>query len=148
VPSYATTTELTDRFPDQDTVTHLTNSNTGLPDTNVLTDVLDAAEAVLESFLAMRYEVPVDVSSDTRVAAVMRSMTLDVAQHDLIATKEFVPDAKVALHDRAIAWAKSIARGEAVLPGSDPVTSTTSRATRLKSSFDEREFTRENQAGM
>ncbi len=150
MPNYATTSDLTARFPDEDAVARLTNQDYqdgDSIDTSVLTTFLDQAEGLINSYIGMRYLVPVATTDDS-VAALMKRITLDVAQYNLASTSEILTDAKQVLYDAVIEWLEKISEGKVILPGGDPIASTTSRPSRVNSSFGTREFTREKQSGL
>jgi phage gp36-like protein len=126
--NYATTAELKARFEDDIEVAHLTNTaSTGVPDETVLAEVVNHAEGQLDSHIGMRYKIPVDVSSDTVLAAMLKSATLDVAVYHLLARGDVMPQAKIDARKAVVDWLKEIAKGEAILPSAATIDSTQSR---------------------
>jgi len=128
MPNYATTAQLTARFEDDATVAHLTDTPGGDIDVNVLTEVLESAESEINSYVAKRYLVPVDISTDAGLAQMFKGKTLDLAQYYLLARGDLVSPPKLALRDNVIAWCKDIAKGVVVLPSVSTPPSTTSRS--------------------
>jgi phage gp36-like protein len=146
--NYATNQELIDRCESEAAAAHLTRNPGGDPDQDVLTAMIDEAEGYIESFLAMRYAIPVS-TSDARVAAVLQGATLDLALFNLMGDGSVVPESIKVKRDAVEKWLIAVAAGKAVLPGQDaPPTTTASRSPRVKSSFADREFTRENLSGL
>lgn len=127
MPNYATTAQLTARFEDEATVAHLTDNPGGSIDTAVLTEVLEGAEAFMDSFIGRKYLVPYPVSADAGIAQVFNKHTLDLAQYDLLARGDLISEAKTALRDNAVQWCNDIAKGVIVLPGASTPASTVSR---------------------
>lgn len=146
--NYASNQQLIDRFEDEAAVAHLTHNPDGSPDQELLTRAIDSAEGLIESYLAMRYDVPVDVSADLRLAASLRGVTLDLAQFNLMSANSLVPDSMKLIYDRVLKWLQDIAAGKAVLPAAATPNSTGARAPGLTSSFATRQFTRDNVSGL
>ena len=122
--SYATTTELTARYEDSLAAAFITdNEDSGTPDTTVQQESIDYAEGQIHSYLAHRYNVPVDVSSDTALDALLRNWTLDFAMYHLAATRQGqITAAMQAAHDETVLRLEKIAAGELLLPSASPLT--------------------------
>jgi len=117
--NYATITELQARFEDTAAVSHVTDSDDDLtPDTDVLTEELNAAEGLIDSYLGRRHATPIAVSGDTVLAAWMKSVTLDIAVVRLLRRpgQGIVPDEVAESYTEAVDWCKAVASGAAVLP--------------------------------
>lgn len=126
--NYASTSDLTDRFDGDAEVSYLTDTEeTGTPDTDVLTDCIESAEAEINTWIAQRVATPVDVSVDTELARLMKRKTIDLAEVYLLRRGPQVSDEKVRQEERVIEWAKAIGKGEARLTGAVTVESTGSR---------------------
>ena len=126
--NYATIAELKARFEDDAAVAHLTMDDaTGTPDTDVLDETLNAAEGDVDSYLGIRYLIPVDVTGSTTLADSLKARALDIAVYHLIARRGQVPEAKTKAFDDAIVWLKSLAAGEVVLPSAETLPATSSR---------------------
>jgi len=124
---YATNAELKARFQDDAEVAFLTDTGaSGTPDETVLTEVIDHAEAVINSYAARQYKIPLAVSSDTGFAAMMRSVTLDIAQYFLVGRGNAITTAKQQLYDQAIDWLDKVAAGKVALPSPDTEATTAS----------------------
>lgn len=153
--AYATTAELEARFEDAAEVTHLTDSETGSPDTTVLDEVLDDASGEIDSAFGMKYEVPV-VTSDTQLTARLKSITLDLAVYNLSARRRTVPEIFQIKRDNAVEWLRQVAEGERVPPGATTLASTSSRDPALAfgtsgtvgGTANQRVFSRASQGGL
>ena len=125
---YASQADLKTRFEDDAAVAHLTDTaDSGTPDSSVLDEVIDHAEGEIDSYVAVRYLVPVAVANNAGLAAMMKSVTLDMAVYHLYARHHGVSEVVQGLYDKAIEWLKLIAAGEAVLPTPDTEAPTTSQ---------------------
>lgn len=124
--NYASTSELEARFDGDAEMASLTdNKDAGTADTTVLDEVIDDAEGVIDSYAAVRYLVPVDLA-DTRVAARMKSATLDLAVWRLHVRTRSMPEPVQVARDGVLDWLKALSKGEAVLP--QPATASTTSA--------------------
>ena len=152
--NYLTTTELLTRFPDDADASFFTDDEgAGTPVTTKLDDIIETAEGLINSRLAMRYATPVDTTIDTELANTLKRMTLDLAEGLMISGRsERISDAKQAQMDRVLDWSDRIANGELVLPGGITPAGPASRAPRASwdgsnrtlSSTSPRVFTRES----
>lgn len=130
--NYASRAELQARFSDDAEVAHLTDSeDTGTPDTAVLDEVIEDAEAEIESYAAMRYEVPLDVGGDTGLAARIKSLTLDLAVAKLHDRSGNVPEPNETARTRALEWLDKLSTGKIVLPSARTEATTVSREPRV-----------------
>jgi phage gp36-like protein len=129
MPNYTTTTKLKARFENDEAVAALTDTleETGAPDDTVLTEVVNDAEGVIDSYLAVIYQVPVDVSSDTVLGNRLDSLALDIAANNLLERGDQVSEAKQRRHDRAIEYLEKLSKGELVLPSAATLASTDTR---------------------
>lgn len=125
--SYLTTTELKTRFENDAELEFLTDKAEGsTPDEAVLTDVVETAEGEINSGLAMRYATPVDVSIDTTLAALLKRMTLDLAEVYLHRRGEGASEIKTEQRDRVLEWVEQMATGKRRLVGAVTAASTAS----------------------
>lgn len=143
--NYATRQELIDRFESEEAAAHVTNNPGGSPDDDVLDESLETAEAFIHTYLSMRYDIPVDVSSDTSLAALMKGATLDLAQWQLLSNHALVPESMQKVYERLMKWLDDLSKGKAVLPTDDATPApTASRSPGIVYSFADRQFTRDN----
>jgi phage gp36-like protein len=125
--NYASTAELEARFDGDPETSNLTdNEESGTPDATVLAEVLDDAEGEIDSYAAVKYLVPLDVT-DARAAARLKSVALDLAVWRLHVRSGSVSEVKQRSRDDAVEWLKMLAKGEVQVPQPATPTSTTSR---------------------
>ena len=117
--NYLSTTELLTRFPDDADAAFFTDDEgLGAPTTAHLNDIIESAEGMINSRLAMVYATPVDVSIDTELGNTLERMTLDLAEGLMVSGRsERASEVKLAQMERVLEWADRIAKGELVLPG-------------------------------
>lgn len=127
--NYASQSDLKDRFDGDAEVAFLTDTEeTGTPDTDVLDDCIESAEAEINTWIAQRFQTPVDVSLDTELARLLKRKTIDLAEVYLLRRGPQVSEEKEKQEDRVLSWAKSVGKGEAQLTGAVTVASATTRA--------------------
>lgn len=154
--NYATYSELQSRCHDATEASYFTDTDSsGTPSTTILNECVDGAEGLIDSYLGQapsRYVVPVVVATGARIASLLKQMTLDIAEYYLQKRTSVVPAAQIKAYDDAVAWAKEIANGDALLPDDPPTNSTEgaswSGSNREQSSTSPRIFTRETLAAL
>ena len=92
------------------------DSGTGSADEAVATVAREAAEGEVNSHLARRHRVPIDIASNAELAAILASATLDLAEYRLHSRRPPVPESVTLRHRQAIEWLKRVATGSVVLP--------------------------------
>lgn len=109
--TYATQAQLTDLYGAQRLIelTDRAEPAAGAIDTEVLSQALVDADALIDSYVAARYVVPVDPAP-----AVLTRKAAEIAYYNLHI--EAAPDAVRDSYRDAIKWLQAIASGNAVLP--------------------------------
>lgn len=85
-------------------------------DEAVINEVRLSAEAEVNSYLARRYAVPVDVSGDPELAGLLAAVTLDIAEFRLRARRPPVAEDVRRRHEQTLAWLMRIAAGVVQMP--------------------------------
>ena len=114
--SYASLTDLRERLGDLVYVQLTNDVGTGVPDGDVAGEALGGAEGEANSFLARRYAVPVDATDEPEVAALLKSITLDLAEYRLHSRRSIVPEDVRLKREASLRWLQLVAAGQAVLP--------------------------------
>lgn len=124
---YLTQADLIGRFGGDAEASYLTDTeDSGVPDSDVLDEVIASAENAVNIRLAKRYATPVSSSDVTTTAAVKR-LALDMADYFLRRRKrEGLSDDTQKMKDDLDIELKAIADGDFVLPGAAVPVSTTS----------------------
>lgn len=124
--NYATIAELKARYPNDLAVAHMTgDAETGVPDDDVLNEIVDGAEGEMNSYIGLRHQVPVDVSTDTELAALLKSMTLDLAVVRLQTRNNKVSEVKADARVAVMEWLVNVSTGKAKLAAATPPASQT-----------------------
>ncbi len=97
------------------------DAGNGSADEDKVTEAAEGAEGEVNSYLGRRHRVPIDVGAHAELAAVLRSVTLDLTEYRLHARRPPVPDEARRKWEAAVAWLLRISRGEAVLPAGSEV---------------------------
>jgi phage gp36-like protein len=127
--NYATQAELKARFDGDAEVAYLTDTEeTGIPDTGVLDDCIESAEADINSRIGKRYATPVVVTGNVELTALLKRKALDLAEYYLLVRSPSISDQKEKQAERAWEWAAKVADGTFVLSGAATPPSTASRA--------------------
>ena len=113
---YATNGDVAERLGQTLYVQLTDDAGSGTADEDRVSEARLAAEGLVNSYLGRRYRVPVDVTAHAEVAAVLRSVVVDVAAYRLHMRRRPVPADVERLHDRALWWLELVATGKAVLP--------------------------------
>ncbi|MHC4695137.1 MAG: phage protein Gp36 family protein [Planctomycetota bacterium] len=125
--AYVANSDIEERLGSQAYV-HLTDDDgDGVADVGVVDEARLGAEGEVDSYIAQRYQVPVDVSARAELAGVLASITLDLAEYRLRSRRPPVPANTVRQHSRAIDWLKGVALGEISLPSTTEVPPGTAR---------------------
>lgn len=127
--AYITTTQLANRLGSALYARLTDRTNGATANATVAQEIVDAAEALVNSELARRYQTPVDLAARPELAALLTARTLDVAEFIAWKSSPFVSDIaeRVRLNfEEAQQWLTSVARGDlplpaAMLPASTPM---------------------------
>jgi phage gp36-like protein len=91
----------------------------GVADVGVVDEARQGAEGEVDSCLAKRYKVPVDVESDGELAALLASIALDLVEFRLRSRRPPIPDEAKAQAKRAREWLQDVANGTAELASAE-----------------------------
>lgn len=97
------------------------DAGTGAADEAKVTEARQASLAEVDSYLARRYQTPIDLSGEPEVSAVLKAVSLNLAIHRLHGRKPPVPDDVSSARLDAISWLQRVAAAEAELPARAPV---------------------------
>jgi len=114
--SYASNADLEERLGSAAYVQLTDDTGTGSADLDKVAEALNGAEGEVNSYLGRRVKVPVDTAGETQLAAVLKSITLDVAVYRLHTRRPPVPADVRYRYESAVQWLQRIASGQAVLP--------------------------------
>ncbi len=102
--------------------THLADDDgDGMADEGVVTAIRAAAQGEVDSYLAMRHRVPIDVEAYPELAGLLASITLDVAELRLRERRPPVAAEARTRAERAREWLAAVAAGRLTLPSLSPL---------------------------
>lgn len=119
----------------------------GVADAAVVDEARLGAEGEVNSHLARRYEVPIDLVAHPELAELLATMTLDLAEYRLRARRPPVPEDARRRRGDTVAWLSGVAAGSIDLPSTVPVAPTTARGPAAQVSGEERLLTRDELSG-
>jgi phage gp36-like protein len=95
------------------------------PDAAIIAGARSLAEGEVDSILAKRFAVPIDVSSDTVRATAMYTYALTMAVYQLYLRRPPVPEDIRRARDQVVELLKMVAEGKAEIPGATTPASST-----------------------
>ncbi len=119
--SYLTNSEVQTRLGAAPYVQLTDDAGTGSADEAVVDEAREGAEGEVNSHLAQRYAVPIDLTVHSEVAGLLKSIALDLTEHRLYARRREVPKDVAAKRESALDWLRRVGRGEAALPSVAPI---------------------------
>ncbi|UCD28524.1 MAG: DUF1320 domain-containing protein, partial [Planctomycetota bacterium] len=119
--SYAGNTDVEERLGSTLYVQLTDDAGTGSADEDKVAEALLGAEGEVNSYLGRRYAVPIDVSTYSGVAAVLKSVTLDLVEYRLHTRRPPVPDDVRRKKEAAVKWLERVASGRATLPAANEI---------------------------
>ncbi len=114
--SYITNSDIETRLGTTRYVQLTDDAGTGSANTAVADEVRLGAVGEVDSYLAPRYAVPIDLVTHVETAGPIKSAALDLAEYRLHARRREVPVGVIGKRDTTLAWLRNIAAGEASLP--------------------------------
>ncbi len=88
----------------------------GVADVAVVDEARRGAQGEVDSYLARRFAVPIDLGLHPAVAGVLKSFALDLAEYRLRSRRPPIPSDAIERHAKALAWLGRVATGEVELP--------------------------------
>jgi phage gp36-like protein len=119
--AYATTADLEERLGPALYVQLTDDGGSGMADESKAAEALAAGEGEVNSHLARRHAVPVNVALHPMAAAVLKGVTLDLAAFRLHARRPPVPEDVRYKREAALRWLERVASGEAMLPSAEEI---------------------------
>jgi phage gp36-like protein len=92
------------------------DAGTGSADEAVVDAARGEAEGEVDSYLAHRHRVPIDLAAHPELGPVLASATLELVEYRLHARRPPIPEDVVARFRAALEWLARVADGAVVLP--------------------------------
>ena len=143
--AYATLQDLIDRFGAEELIQRTDRTN--LPPTTIDATVVAAAiadaEALVDSYLAKAYRLPL-----AEVSPVLTRTTADVARYHLLGEVAAKDTPAARAYDQAIAWLRDVARGVVALVQPSTDAPPTQSGAAVRTSGPARVMSRDNLRGL
>jgi len=109
--AYCTENDLLSLIPQQE-LAELTTDSGDIPDSQVVTEAIDRADAEIDAYLGSRYALPLSPVPDQ-----VKGLSMDMALYHLYSRRSVAPPVRRQKYEAALSFLKQIAAGEAVLAG-------------------------------
>ncbi len=126
--AYVTTDQLSQRLGSTVYARLTDRVNGTTASSTVAQQIVAEAEAEANSYLARRYQTPIDLTAHPELTDVLEARVLDLAEYSAWKGSPFVSDPPQRVHSlyaAALRWLEEVARGGLVLPASSPPSSRT-----------------------
>ncbi len=125
--AYVTNAEIEARLGSSAYVQLTDDAGNGTADLAKVEEARLGAEGEANSYLATRYAVPIDLTGEPQLAAVLRSFVLDLVAYRLHGRRPPVPADVVRRREEAITWLGRVASGLVQLPAESAPRTNSSR---------------------
>jgi len=119
--SYITNTDIEKRLGSAAYVQLTDDDGDGVADAGVVEEARLGAEGEVDSYLAVRYAVPVDVFAHAELAGLLAATALDLVEYRLRCRRPPAPADIIRKRCEAIDWLERVAAGRIDLPAVSPI---------------------------
>lgn len=92
------------------------DEGTGVASEPILSEARRGAEGEVDSYLARRHRVPIDLTRHPELSGLLATATLDVVEYRLHSRRPPVPEDVGTRYSGALKWLAQVAVGEVALP--------------------------------
>jgi phage gp36-like protein len=136
--AYCTQTDLEKLIPAL-SLAQLTTESGSIPDVDIVAEVIDQADAEIDSYCGRQYSVPFSPVPDR-----IRTLSVDIAIYRAYLRRQLVPDPARQRYEDAINFLKDVSKGLAVIGTSDsPPDATSTGVNTVTFSSNDRLFSRD-----
>ena len=114
--AYISNEDIEERLGTQTYVQLTDDDGDAVADVGVVDEARLGAEGEVNSYLARRYRLPIDLAAHPELADLLATITLDLVEFRLHTRRPPVSDAVVQKQHRALQWLQRIADGTIDLP--------------------------------
>ena len=118
--AYVTNDDIQDRLGAATYLQLTDDDGDGQPDQAVVDEARLGAEGAVNSYLAQRYQTPIDTTEFPELAGLLATVTLDLVEHQLRARRPPVPSDVADRRADTLAWLAKVATGAVALPAAVP----------------------------
>jgi len=124
------------------------DAGAGVINAALLDEARSGAEGEVNSYLARRFQTPIDVGAHAEVAGLLVSVTLDLVEYRLHARRPPIPPSVIQRHRSALDWLGRVASGAVSLPSAIPIASSKSSGLVSGSTGEPVAFSRDDLEGL
>lgn len=110
--AYCELTDINDQIDERDLISITDDDDTGSVDSDKVGAAIEKADAMIDSYLAVKYAVPMDP-----VPAIVKKLSVDIAVYELFSRRDRVSDSTRKRFDDAVTFLKDVAKGKAGISG-------------------------------
>lgn len=140
--AYAVEADLTKYFGSEQVLIAADRDGSGAADTDVITTAIDAASEEIDSYLAVRYDLPLSATP-----SILTRVCSDLAMYHMSVTSGSMTDDKEIRYKNGIKWLMNVSKGNVSLGAEEAEVSVQDRVT-LGGGNETRRFTRTNLSGI
>ncbi|MBI1825876.1 MAG: DUF1320 family protein [Planctomycetes bacterium] len=146
--AYITNTDISTRLGASTYLQLTDDDNDGVADSAVANEARIGAEGEVNTYLARRYQTPIDVIANSELAGLLASVTLDVVEYRLRLRRPPVPTDTQQRFARTVVWLEAMASGAIALPSLTVLPGSTSVGILAATSGENRLLTRNELSGI
>jgi len=141
--AYVANADIEERLGSQAYVQLTDDDGDGVADVGVVEEARLGAEGEVDSYLAHRCAVPIDMLAHPELASLLASITLDLVECRLRSRRPPIPADAIRRRAQTIDWLKGVAEGRMDLPAAVGLAANTTQGTIAASTGAERVFSRD-----
>ncbi len=122
--AYVTVQDVEERLGSSAYVELTDDSGSGQADLDKVNEAIGGAEGEVDSYLGRRYAVPVQIAGFPMIAALLKTIVLDLVEYRLRGRRSVVSAGVERRRREAVEWLARVAAGEVVLPAATPLPET------------------------
>lgn len=145
--SYISNTDIEDRLGTATYIQLTDDDADNLADVEVVDEARLGAEGEVNSYLARRYEVPIDLTAHAELSGLLATITLDLVEWRLRSRRPPAPSESRLRMEGAVEWLRRIADGVIELPSVTRIAPRTTEGARAESIGEPRLLSRDELAG-
>ena len=119
--AYCTESDLLSLIPVQE-LAELTTDSGDTPDSQVVAEAIDRADAEIDAYLGSRYTLPLNPVPDQ-----VKGLSMDMALYHLYSRRSLAPPVRRQKYEAALSLLQQIAAGEAVVEGASELLTETAQ---------------------
>ncbi|MCF6246916.1 MAG: DUF1320 domain-containing protein [Desulfobacula sp.] len=139
--TYCTLDDIFGGIDEEDVIAYTDDFESGIVNIDNVNKAITGADALINSYIAKRYSVPVDPVTD-----MIKDLAVDIAIYKICSRRSAAPEERRDKYEDAVRYLKEIASGKAILPEAAAAPSDSSDHT-VSISSNSRVFSRDSMKG-